>query len=136
LTSNYTTATATPASAANAFGTSLAFTADGTSSYIIEIYASRMQTSATSGDFISVILFDVGGSTAIGSVGFLQTPTSGNASAPFFTRIYITPTAGSKTYNLRFVHGTASGTIYAANGGTGGTSHMPIAMAVYGPPLT
>jgi hypothetical protein len=134
-TSSYTTATTVPASAANVFATSLAFTADGTSSYLFEMYSPRVSTSALTNDFISMVLFDVGGAASVGVTGFVQTPVANSNSTALHVRLFVTPTAGSKTYNMRFVHGSSAGVAYAGSGGTTNTSFMPMFMAIYGPPI-
>jgi len=132
-TTSYSTATSAPASAANVFATSLTFTANGTSAYIIEAYAPRMNPSLSTNDYISAILYDVGNNIALGCIGFCQTPTTNATSSTFYAKIFITPSAGSKSYNLRFVHGSSSGIVGAGSGGTGSLSYLPMYMAVYGP---
>ena len=132
-TTSYTTSSNAPASAPNVFGTSLTFTANGTSAYIIEAYAPRMNPALNTNDFISAILYDVGNNTALGCIGFCQTPTANATSATLYAKAFITPSAGSKSYNLRFVHGSAAGVVGAGAGGTGSLSFLPMYMAIYGP---
>jgi hypothetical protein len=133
-TSSYTTATSTPASAAKAFSSDLTFTSDGSSLYLIEFYCSRLQTSAVINDFIAACLFDVTGGVSLGHFGMVQTPVANNSSAPLLGRIWITPAAGSRSYNTVITHGSNAGTAYAAAlGGTAGSSPIPMFMSIYGP---
>jgi hypothetical protein len=137
-TTSYTVDQTVIASAANLFSSSITFTADGTSSYLVEIYFPRVTPPANTATYVEIDLYNVTSSTGLGTVGFVQTNSATpEISTTVFAKYYWTPSAGSVTLNARAVRSaaTASGAIYCGTGGTG-LAYMPGYLAVFGPDLT
>ncbi len=132
-TTSYTTTTTAAPGAANIFGTSISWTADGTSAYLLEAYAPAINTATNAGSFV-VVSFTNNAGTSIAQIA-----TSGFGDGTrshyvgLFARYWYTPSAGTATLNLRAYHGTAAGSIDAGNAGA---AQAPMYIAVYGPALT
>jgi hypothetical protein len=131
-TTNYTTTADLLANAGDVFSSDQTFTADGTSSYIVQFYTPRLIQSNNFGT-LSVILTD-GGNNGLGRLAFQQ-PSDGNENGAggLFQRFY-TPAAGSRSLNVRGVINSGTGTIGAGDGT--GSNDMPAFLAIYGPVLT
>jgi hypothetical protein len=137
-TTSYTVDQTVIASAPNLFSSSITFTADGTSSYLVEIYFPRVTPPANTATYVEIDLYNVTSSTGLGTVGFVQTNSATpEISTTVFAKYYWTPSAGSVTLNARAVRSaaTVSGAIYCGTGGTG-LAYMPGYLAVFGPDLT
>ncbi len=104
------------------------FTANGTSSYLVEVYIPLAETGGTNGSYID-IRFDID-NVDIALISRITRSEGTNASsASVFARFFYTFASGSRAVNMRPVHVGTAGTVY-------GTQGLPIALAIYGPPLT
>lgn len=132
-TSNYSVNSSSLAGAANFFSSSITFTANGTSTYVVEYFAYRCDTASGANGTVEPIVVD-GSGNAIRQVGFVGV---GDGTRPaygtIYTRVPLVFGAGSQTINLRWIFGNAgNGTIFAGNTATTPPSYL----AVYGPVLT
>jgi hypothetical protein len=138
-TTSYTVDQTAIASAANVFGTSAIWTADGTSAYSVEVYFPRVTAPANTATYVEIDLYNVTTAASIGTLGFVQTNSATpEMSTAFFGKYFYTPAAGTTTLNVRVVRSAASvnGNVAMGSGGAALTSYMPGFIAVYGPPLT
>lgn len=95
-----------------------AFTADGTSAYLIEFYSYSVIPGATAaGRNVSIQLFD--GATAIGTLGIVQTPAAAATVVPVRAARRLVPANASKTYAVKAIVNAGTGTIDAGAGGSG-----------------
>ena len=118
------------ATTSDLFGTSITFTADGTSKYRVEFGGGPSDTQTAARDLY--LGMNVSG-TETGH--FHVFDVSSRLGTPIFCVRYITPTAGSKTINFRHYHGAGGMTTIRCGDGTG-SNYFPMFMAVYGPDLT
>ena len=132
---DYTANQSALASATDIFSSDITWTADGTSTYMIEFYCARVATGgAGAGAATQVTLVD-GAGGEINVLALVQTPAASTMSAPVFVRVGYTPAAGSRSINARAVFVTSgNGVLYAATFGTGVPS--PMRLSVYGPDIT
>ena len=105
-----TTSGTTCTSSGNTIVTAPAFTADGTSFYIIEFYACRVEPVAAG--TLYLMLFE--GSTGLGVLSYI----SGSTRSVYVAR-RLTPTAGSHTYKVTGESAGGNSTVYAGPGGSG-----------------
>jgi len=113
-------------SAADIFASDVTWTADGTTTYLVELFIPRNDTG--SGGFTAFYLVD-GGGTSIAAVGFFGGSSGVSYDSPLM-RYWYTPSAGSVTINARATYGAASGIFYAS---TAGATQPPAYLAVFGP---
>ena len=125
---NYSITQTLLASATDVFSADISFTADGTSSYLIEGYCPAI-TQGQSNQTVSAILVK-GDGTSLGSVCD-SFNSVGVSVVPFFFRYWYTPSAGTQTINLRGVRDAASNGTMRFGGG-----YAPGYIALYGPPTT
>jgi hypothetical protein len=122
-TDNYTVSdTASPGST-DIFSSDATWTADGTSTYWVEVYFSIVEANAAGGSEVIITLVNGAGSIIyrLGVVG------QANVRHPFHIRVPYTPSAGSTSINVRAYRSIANGIMYAGSPG-------PVAyLAVYGP---
>ena len=125
-TSDHYTATQTAVgSATDIFPADISWTADGTSSYVVEAYCPS-GASPTSGAGIYIHLV-TGAGTSLGKCETYS--SSGGVNVPMFIKLFYTPSAGTATVNAR---GTRDG---VSNGELRfGGGYTPGYIAVYGPP--
>jgi len=108
--------TATTEAGATPLVTAPAFTADGTSQYLIEFFCPNAQAPGTSGSGLYFVLFQDG--VSIGYIGAITaTAASGPQEIVRCTRRLI-PAAGARVYSVR-AFASASCTIQAGPGGLG-----------------
>ena len=131
-TTSYTTTSTTAPGPTNIFATSISWTADGTSAYLLEFYAPSVSSSSSTNAFlVTTFTTNAGASICYATqTGFGDGTRA--ATNPNFARYLYTPSAGTATFNVRAYHGTAAGTVDA---GAGGNAIAPMYIAVYGPPL-
>jgi hypothetical protein len=124
---NYTVDQSSVASAVDIFSSDISWTADGTSSYLIEAFC---PTAATAGSNQTTRMVIVTGSGT--SLGYTEIYNSaGSSTGPLFVRFWYTPSAGSAAVNARGTKdGAGSGSLRF------GTGYLPGYIAVYGPPTT
>ena len=131
-TSDYTSNATTLAAAADIFSSSITFTADGTSSYRVELFSSVVVPAINT---VFTIHLTNGTST---SLGILSYSKSGVTVTNYFTAhaiFYYTPSAGSITLNARGTNDVANNSVFGAGAG-GASSPTPSFLAVFGPPTT
>jgi hypothetical protein len=131
-TSSYTTTSAVAPGPTNIFATSISWTADGTSAYLLEFYSPSVSTSSTAGSFVVTTFTTNTGTSICYATQSAFGDGTRQAINPNFARYLYTPAAGTATFNVRAYHGTAAGVVDA---GAGGNAIAPMYMAVYGPPL-
>lgn len=133
ITSNYNANQTSVASAADMF-TDITFTADGTSTYIIEFFSHRCESATNAGSWIRGHLVDGSGNDLghFGYVGYGDGTRQGLQMV--YARFGYTPAAGSRSVNIRWIYSGAAGIVYAGAGGSGAA--LPTTFAVYGPILT
>ena len=120
--------------AAEVFSSDLSFTADGTSSYLVECYIPIIGCAANANYNLWIVLCK-GDGTAIASLA----QVTGNASQRLpggVTRYFYTPSAGTQTVNVRAIQETGGGNGLLENGASSGYtgSAAPMYLAIYGPP--
>lgn len=115
------------ASAADVFTSGITFTADGTSAYLVEFFASSADTSANTRDLF--LALSVGGT----ETGRVNVYGDDRTISTMLVRRWLTPAAGSRTVNFRHYH-LGGATALRAGDGTG-ANEWPMYMAVYGPAL-
>lgn len=130
-TSDYTVNQTAVNASASVFASSITFTADGTSTYWIEFYASQVQTGTAATNIVAIHLSD-GGTTDLGRMALVETPAASRNKVPVFAKIPYTPSAGSRTINIAAYYAGGTGTI---NAGTGAGGTMPAWFSVLGPAL-
>lgn len=132
---DYTANQTALASAGDVFSSDITWTADGTSTYMIEFYCARVATGgAGAGAATQVHLVD-GSGNDLGIIGIVVTPAAAAMSAMMFARIPYTPASGSRSINVRAIYITSgNGLLYAASYGSG--TPVPMRLSVYGPDLT
>jgi hypothetical protein len=116
------TISATTEGAANTVVTAGAFTAAGSTKYCIECYSPGAYFGSNSPATVRHVLYEA--STVIGQIG-IQGGFSGTESVemPFYTRTYLTPSAGSRTYSWRAFRLNVNGGVDVGAGGSG--NYMP-----------
>jgi hypothetical protein len=132
-TTDYSAQGTEPGTNGNIFTSNLTWTADGTSAYRVEFFASLMNTGTSAGSegFIS---FVNSAGTSLGrmyQVGVAD--GSRSASNGVYISWYYTPTAGAAAINARGWRSNSDATIKAGTSGAG--NYVPMFMAVYGPAL-
>jgi len=118
------------------FSTGLTWTADGTSSYRIEINVPIVISGSGSGGRVECFLVDSTGAAIAGMFQVGDGTGTLSARAPANSVFRYTPTAGSTTVNFRayYQNNGTSAQLYCSSG-TGG-NWAPIHASVYGPDLT
>lgn len=116
------------------FPTSITFTADGTSAYVVEVDIPYLSSATNAGAYVVLYLCDNSGAVYATSGGnALGFSPQGNGTqaglGSFYARFRWTPTAGSKTVNVGATHAVAAGSI----GSTSAT--MLASLAIYGPDI-
>lgn len=111
---------ATTEATANTIVTATAFTADGTSEYLVIFYCPAVWVGAAVGAQTRIVLYIDGaainaGSSMIGS--FINTAAGTVLSAPMYVQIPQTPSAGSHTYSIRGYRVTSNGTVNGTQAG-------------------
>jgi hypothetical protein len=104
------------ATGSNFFSTSLTFVADGASTYALEFFAPLVY-SPTLANQLALRISASDGTSDGGIIGF-----AGNAAAEgqsVFSRVFVVPSAGAATYNVRFAASTSVGQLYCGVGGVG-----------------
>lgn len=120
-------ASTTFSGSAEVFGTDATWTADGTSTYVVDVYIPLIHNPGASTLQCTVWLSD--GST--GQVALLGLPIMvAGMGIPFYGRHFYTPAAGSRSVNVRISVTTLSVNVY---GHTAGTSYTPASLRVMGP---
>lgn len=138
-TSLYSITASSAGSASNIFSSNLSFTADGSSTYWVEMYCEFGYTGYSSAQEIFAVMMMDGSGNALSQVYVSpKANVSGErAYSGFFIKTPYTPSAGAKTLNFRAYNqnyaGTAGG--LAADTGTG-SAPAPMWCAVYGPALS
>ena len=100
----------------NFFSTSLTLVSDGASTYALEFYA-PLAYSPSVAQQLAIRVSESDGTSDGGIISF-----AGNAAAEgqsVFSRVFVTPSAGTATYNVRFSANTGTGQIYCGVGGAG-----------------
>jgi hypothetical protein len=134
--SNYTVNQTALASATDMFSSDITFTADGTSTYMVEFYSGRVISPNAVSAFSWLVMTD-GGSNALGTMAIMFNNATTGFQLPCHVKVPYTPAAGSRTINARAVYSGTTGMVFY--GGSGGSSlgdMMPMWMAVYGPETT
>jgi hypothetical protein len=122
-TSSVTTSGTTFATGADLLASTLSFTADGVSNYLILVNAPTWNNSVAGTMFLELNLDGV-------ETGVIASSSSGAASTALTAKgVLITPAAGSHTVNIR-LHTTA-GTASVQGGSGGGGNYFPILVAIY-----
>ena len=120
--------------AAEVFSSDLSFTADGTSSYLVECYIPIIACPANASYNLWIVLSE-GDGTAIASLA--QVTGLGSQRLPGgVMRYFYTPSAGTQTVNVRAIQETGGGNGELQNGASSGYtgSAAPMYLAIYGPP--
>jgi len=130
-TSDYNTSATTLAAAADIFSSSITFTADGTSSYRIELYSPVVAPGINS---VLLIHLTNGSSTSLGIISYNRSGAAINYMTTHGV-YYYTPSAGSITINARGLSDTGTGCTFGAGSGAA-NSPTPSFLAVFGPPTT
>jgi hypothetical protein len=125
-TTSYTVNQTALASATDIFASDVTWTADGTTTYLLELFVPRNDTG--SGGFTTFFMVD-GAGAALAAVGFVGGGSGISYDAPLM-RYWYTPSAGAVTVNARATFGGAAGVFY---GGAGGASQPPVYLAAFGP---
>lgn len=115
FTSNVTVSATTEATATTVV-TASAYTFDGATSVLIEMFVPRHITSATAGDNCTYVLYD--GANSIGLLTIVTSPSTSGWGGPVCLSRKLVPSAGSHTYSLRAFRVTANATAGAGAGGT------------------
>ena len=131
VTTNTTISATSVATAPDFFASDLTWTADGTSSYVIEFFSRGVETAISAGAVLNGYIVD-GSGTSLGEIIYLGFGDgTRSAAAPLYLKTRYTPAAGSRSINLRFTRGVGNGLVYA-NASDPGIAWM----AVYGPDIT
>jgi hypothetical protein len=132
-TTDYTAQGTEPGTNGNIFASNLTWTADGTSAYRVEFFASLMATGSTVGSEAFISFVNSAG-TSLGrmyNVGVADGTRS--ASNGVYISWFYTPTAGAAAINARGWRSNSDATI--RGGASGAGNYVPMFMAVYGPAL-
>jgi hypothetical protein len=130
-TSTISSITATTfATGTSIFDTPATFTADGTSSYLVEFHVA-LCIHAGGANQISLVLAD--STTAVGVLALPCSTGGGGDGVPVFCRFYWTPAAGSRSLNVRCFVNANEAQLYMGTGTGGASSYTPGYLAVYGP---
>ena len=134
-TTSYTVSATTVAGAADIFSSDITWTADGTSSYEIELYIPQVETATGANAFVYLALVD-GSGNDLGRFGFVGYADGTRAAVQIVNARYqYTPASGSRSINVRAFYGNAgNGLLSAGAGGSGNI--VPMFLAVYGARLT
>jgi hypothetical protein len=126
---NYTINQSALSSAGDVFSTDITFTADGTSSYVVEMHFPAVDNGAT-GNQMLFHFTDGGNNSLFGAVASVFSG-SGQVRASVFVRKYWTPTAGSQSLNVRAIFTGGAGTAFMDP-----VSFSDAHLALFGPVLT
>lgn len=119
--------TATVEASSNVIVTAPAFTADGSSAYVVDFQVSRADSPGVSANnFIILCLFD--GSTSLGWLGVIFNPQAAYIGTPVRLSRRIVPSAGVHTYSVRAFVSGGTGNLWIASGGAG--QQMPATIRV------
>ena len=129
-TTNYTASSSSFAGAADVFASNISFTADGTSTYRIELFVPEVTNEAGTRAFRAALSLN---GTQTGRSVLAYSPTASISVSGKVER-YLIPAAGATTVNFRFYHDTGQTTAIAGDGT--GANVYPMWMAVYGPIIT
>ena len=116
----------TLAGTGNLFPTSITFTADGATTYKITLSVPRIKSPTTSDSSTNIHLTN-GSNTSLGVLASMFAGSATPTYAPCYGAVYLTPSAGSVTYN---VSGTSSGGGFSAGSG-GSTTFVNALLEVY-----
>jgi len=94
-----------------------AFTADGSSTYLVEFYAPACGPPGTSGQSLNFILYLDG--VSLGLLGVHQGNSANAFYAPSRQTRRIVPAAGSRTFSVRAFVSTGTGLVFGGPGGVG-----------------
>ena len=117
-------------SAADIFVSDVTWTADGTTTYLVEFFCARSDTGANGA--ITTALVNSSG-TYIAGLSFqtaYATSGTGYDASPILGRFWYTPSSGSVSLNVRATYNIAAGTLYFS---TGSGTFAPGYLAVFGP---
>jgi hypothetical protein len=128
---NYTVSATTVGAAADVFSSDITWTADGTSSYLIEAFFPAVVIGATATSGVNILLVD-GSGTEIARLSE-QYQANGEMVNPVNVRFYYTPAAGSRSINIRATRQTSNGTIRMGGGAAPG--YAPGLLSVFGPAI-
>lgn len=131
----YTVNQTSVASAADIFSSSITFTADGTSTYWVEFYSTRITLPAATNGFTSGYLTN-GTSTTFGRMFLAFNNANVQIMLPVHVKVPLVPSSGSVTLNMRGTVSTGSCTYYGDTPGGGADDEFPMWMAVYGPDVS
>ena len=113
--------TAVSEATADTIVTSGAFTADGTSTYLVEFWAPDVIAQTAAGRNVTFCLYQDGSS--IGKLGTVQTPAAATTVFPcYYTRLLV-PSQGSRTFSIRAFVNAGTGVVDGGAGGNG--NQMP-----------
>lgn len=126
-TANVTTTGTTYGTGADLLASTISFTADGVSNYLIRAKAYYWSHTVAGTQMIAALNLDAAQSISIGTA----TCSTASGFVPFnFEGVLVTPSSGSHTVNIR-VWGAAAGTVTVGAGtGTGLGGQTPILVAV------
>lgn len=132
---NYDITASVVTSATDVFASDITWTADGTSTYIVEFYCPVIFTGNVTGARCQTHLVNAAGASLVmlSEIGQGNTTNSTRAVAPTFARYYYLPSAGSTSINVRviFVTSASGSAALQLDGG-----QAPAYLAVFGPNLT
>jgi hypothetical protein len=116
------------ATSSNLFTNNITWTADGTSSYVLELFVPLVYTTGTAQSFQ---LHITNGSTT--SYGFYYGENAANQGYGHYVKRLITPSAGSTSMNARLTKGGGTGSIILYTGtGASSSDYMPAFIRVTG----
>ena len=110
--------TANSEATADTIVTATAFSANGTSAYLIEFFAERWSSNQVNGRLL-IYLYDGGSSIGLGFDGIM--PTVGAQTGGVYVAVRIVPSAGTKTYSWRGSCSLGTTTVNAGAGGNAAT---------------
>lgn len=122
-TANVATTGTTFATGADVLAAPLSFTADGSSNYVVSVFATDWFCNAAG---VLTLSLNLDGADA-GQIA-VASPGTGNAASLGATTMLISPSAGTHTVNARLIVSTGTGTIEGGSGGAG--AKRPILVAV------
>jgi hypothetical protein len=108
---------ATTEGTANTIVTAGAFTADGTSAYLIEFFCPSITTPAAGGATVDLVLYEDGSS--IGKIGRVLNAGASEIFGPVSASRRRVSASGSRTYSIRGFVSSGTGTANAGAGGNG-----------------
>lgn len=136
-TTDYAISSNTLAGAANVFASNLTWTADGTSTYWLELYTALIASGYTGISASNSVFLVNSSGTSLGQIALSEknNVAGERAYGSMFVKFPYTPSAGSTSVNIRIQYnsGDNTGTFYGGTGGVG--TYMPSWCAVYGPAL-